>query len=156
MPDILIATDAEPVYDAVHSVVAGAGTTIRRVRNGADVRESVNAQPVDLAIVDLQIGSMGGVAVALDLRLEIDAGRLEPTRVLLLLDRRADVFLARRSGVDGWLLKPLDPLRVRRAVGALLAGGTYFDDSYLPQPVAVPFAPDTLPSASDSVGATGK
>ena len=55
----------------------------------------------------------------------------------MLLDRRADVFLARRSGAEGWLLKPLDPIRLRRAVAALLAGGTYHDDSYLPSPVLV-------------------
>ena len=53
------------------------------------------------------------------------------------LDRRADVFLARRSLVEGWLLKPLDPIRLRRATRALLDGGTYHDDSYRPEPVMV-------------------
>ena len=33
----------------------------------------------------------------------------------MLLDRRADVYLARRSGAEGWLIKPLDPLRLKRA-----------------------------------------
>ena len=46
----------------------------------------------------------------------------------MLLDRRPDVFLARRSGAEGWLVKPLDPLRLRRADAALLDGGTYYDD----------------------------
>ena len=53
----------------------------------------------------------------------------------MLLDRRPDVFLARRSGAEGWLVKPLDPLRLRRAARALLAGGTYHDESYQPVPV---------------------
>jgi hypothetical protein len=55
----------------------------------------------------------------------------------MLLDRRADVFLARRSKAEGWLLKPLDPIRLRRAAQTLLGGGTYFDTSYIPEPVAV-------------------
>ena len=38
----------------------------------------------------------------------------------MLLDRRPDVFLARRSGAEGWLVKPLDPIRLRRATAALL------------------------------------
>jgi DNA-binding NarL/FixJ family response regulator len=102
------------------------------------VREAANRKAPDVAILDMQIGTMGGIGVHFDIRLEIDAGRLEPFPTLLLLDRRADVFMARRSGVTGWLLKPLDPIRLRRATSALLAGGTYFDTSYLPVPVAVP------------------
>ena len=62
----------------------------------------------DLAVIDLQIGNMGGMAACLDLRLEDGAGRLAHVPVLMLLDRQADVFLARRSGADGWLVKPLD------------------------------------------------
>ena len=50
----------------------------------------------------------------------------------MLLDRRPDVFLARRSGAEGWLVKPLDPIRLRRATTALLAGGPYYDESYAP------------------------
>ena len=98
----------------------------------------MNVRPADLAIVDSQIGTMGGIAVALDLRLEADAGRLESRPVLLVLDRRPDVFLARRSGAEGWILKPLDPIRMRKAVAALLAGGTWHDTSFLPDPVTVP------------------
>jgi DNA-binding response OmpR family regulator len=144
VPDILIATDAASVFDDVRAVVAGPGTTVRWIREGADVRTSLNVAPADLAIIDMQIGTMGGVAVALDLRLEADAQRLDPVPVLLILDRRADVFLARRSGVEGWLVKPLDPLRVRRAVRALLGGGTWYDTSYAPDPVAVPFGSDSI------------
>jgi DNA-binding response OmpR family regulator len=139
VPDILIATDSAAVYDEISSVVAGPGTEIRWVRSGAAVRDEINRRPADLAIVDMQIGTMGGVAVALDLRLEADAGRLIGCPVLLVLDRRPDVFLARRSGADGWIVKPLDPIRLRRATTAMLAGRPWHDTSFTPDPVAVPF-----------------
>src|SRR6202021_4280547 len=84
----------------------------------------------DLVIVDLQMGNMGGMAVCLELRLEASYGNLPHVPVLMLLDRRPDVFLAKRSGAEGWLVKPLDPLRLRKATAALLDGGTYFDHSY--------------------------
>ena len=50
----------------------------------------------------------------------------------MLLDRRPDVFLARRSEADGWLLKPLDAIRTRKAVTALLAGERYEDGTQAP------------------------
>lgn len=143
MPEVLIATDSERLFRDLRSVVEQPGTTLRWVRSGYDVRGSLNATPADLALVDMQIGSMGGMAVAMDIRLEVDAGRLDPCPVLLALDRRADVFLARRSGVAGWLVKPLDPLRVRRAVATVLGGGEWHDATYLPRPVAAPFAVTT-------------
>ena len=43
----------------------------------------------------------------------------------MLLDRQADVFLAQRSGADGWLVKPLDALRLKRALLAVMEGGTF-------------------------------
>jgi DNA-binding response OmpR family regulator len=139
VPEILIATDAAHVYDEIRSVVHTSETTVRWVREGEAVREEMNARPADLVIVDMQIGTMGGIAICLDLRLESDAGRLEPRPVLLVLDRRPDVFLARRTGAEGWIIKPLDPIRLRKAVAALLAGDTWHDASFTPDPVAVPF-----------------
>ena len=77
------------------------------------------------AVIDLQIGNMGGMATVLGLRLEEGAGRLPHIPVAMLLDRQADIFLARRSEADGWLVKPLDSLRLRKAASALLGGGGY-------------------------------
>ena len=82
-------------------------------------------EPFDIALLDLQIGSMGGMAVTMSLRLDESSGLLPHVPVLMLLDRVADVHLAKRSGADGWLVKPLDPLRIRRAVRAVTSGGTY-------------------------------
>jgi len=143
VPEILIATDAMSIYNGLRSVLDSPGTNIRWVRSGQAVRPELDRQGADLAIVDMQIGTMGGIAVALDIRLETDAGRLSPCPVLLTLDRRPDVFLARRAGVDGWLLKPLDPIRVRRAAAAILGGGTWYDSSFLPNPVAMPITAST-------------
>ena len=138
MTDILVAADDPRVFEEIRSVVEDSSTILRWVKRGEDVRESMNYQPADLVIADMQIDTMGGIAVAFDLELEADAGRLETRPVLLLLDRRADVFMARRSGIKGWLVKPIDPLRLRRATAALLAGGTWYDESYLPSPVLIP------------------
>ncbi len=136
MPEVLIVSDSPRVREEVISGLPDADITVRELNEGADVLPAVRERKPDLIVLDLQIGRMGGMAAALDLQLEAGAGRLPSVPVLMLLDRRADVFLARRSQVQGWLVKPLDPMRVGRAVTAVLAGGTYEDPSY--RPVTVP------------------
>jgi DNA-binding response OmpR family regulator len=71
-------------------------------------------------ILDMQIANQGGVATAIDLRLEASAGRLPDTAILLLLDREADRFLAKRADADAELVKPVDPGTLRRTVERLL------------------------------------
>jgi DNA-binding response OmpR family regulator len=122
MPLILVAADADWVHEDVRSALVGPGYEVLEVRDGMAVSGFVSREEPDLAVLDLQIGNMGGFAVARDLRLEESAGRAPHVPILLLLDRAADVFLARRASVDTWLVKPVDPGTLRRAVRRLLAG----------------------------------
>lgn len=127
MPTVLIATDNDAVADEVAAAVEDEQTRVLRVRSGVEVPPAVAAHAPDLVVLDLQIGNMGGMAVASHLRSEITMDRLDDVAILMLLDRTADVFLAKRSDADGWLVKPLDSFRVRRAAEALLAGGDFHE-----------------------------
>src|SRR5207244_6463050 len=130
--EVLVASDARWVVEEVTATLSSSEDTVREVTRGADVLHAVRDHTLDLVVIALQIGNMGGMAACLDLRLEEGAGRLPHVPVLMLLDRRADVFLARRSQAEGWLVKPLDALRLRKAITTLLAGGTYHDEAYRP------------------------
>jgi DNA-binding response OmpR family regulator len=137
VPHILVASDSAAVREDVKSVLSGRDTVVTEVTRGSAVAPAVGADPPDLVVLDLQIGNMGGMATCLDLRLEESAGRLPHVGVLMLLDRRADVFLARRAAAEGWIVKPLDPLRLRRAINEVLAGHSYHDTSYQPAPTFI-------------------
>ena len=118
---VLLATDADWLVDEVVAALGGPDTSFTVCADGRQVAVVVEAKAaagenVDIGIFDLQIGSMGGMAVTMSMRLDESSGRLPHVAVLMLLDRVADVHLAKRSGADGWLVKPLDPLRLRRAV----------------------------------------
>ncbi len=137
MQTILVASDAPTLRREVEAVISGPDVEVRSVTSGPEAVAFVGEESPDLVIVDMQMGNMGGMAVCLELRLEESYDAIDHTPVLMLLDRRPDVFLARRSGAEGWLVKPLDPLRLRRAVNALLDDGTFYDDSFAPVPVLV-------------------
>ena len=122
---ILLATDADWVVDEVSAAVGGADTTIVVCRDGRDVAPYVSERAPDVAVLDLQSGSMGGMAVAMDLRLDESGGRIPRVPIVLLLDRDADIHLARRSGADGWLVKPLDPIRLNKAISDVAKGLSY-------------------------------
>jgi len=127
VPHVLIAADAEWLIDDVRSALEGPDTTFAICRTGQAVTVAATQQAPDLAILDLQIGNMGGMAVCITLRLDESGGRLPHIRVLMLLDRVADLFLARRAEAEGWLIKPLDSLRLRRAATTIMGGGTIYE-----------------------------
>ena len=135
MEVILIVSDSESVLEELRSALEDDETDIRELHAGADVRLVVEQDPPDLVITDMQVGNMGGMAICLDLHLEESGGRIPHVPVVILLDRRADVFLARRSASEAWLVKPLDAIRIRRAARAVLDGGTFHDESYRPLPL---------------------
>lgn len=124
MTKVLLVTEAEWVVDAVTEALEEPGVNINTIDDGHTVRATVAADAPDAVIVDFQIGSMGGIAVCKDLRLESDMNRMARVPLLLLLDRRADEFLARHSDADAWLTKPLDAIRLRRAVDQLFGAPT--------------------------------
>jgi CheY-like chemotaxis protein len=121
MTTILVAAEAKWVRDQVRSAFVGPGQEVVEVTRGQDVRNTFAEIEPELVVLDLQIGNMGGVAVAIDLRLEESGGRLPHARILLLLDRRDDAFIARRADVDLTLVKPVDAGVLRRAAVPLLA-----------------------------------
>jgi len=127
---VLLAADADWVVDEIVAALGGPDVSFTVCTEGREVSRIVAdrtraGEPFDIGIFDLQIGSMGGMAVTLALRLDASAGVVPHVPVIMVLDRVADVFLGRRSGAEGWMVKPLDPLRLDRAVKVVVAGGSY-------------------------------
>ncbi len=127
MSNVLVVADATWVIDEVRAAIEGRGTAVEVARRGQHVLPAVRASMPDVVVADLQIANMGAMAISLELRHERDAGRLPHVPIVLLLDRLADIYLARRSMVDGWALKPLNALTLRRTVAAAATGDGRFE-----------------------------
>ena len=122
MTTLLVAADGAWLRNQVRAALAGPDQTVLELDRGQDVRDAAATHEPDLVILDLQIGNMGGIAVAIDLRLEASAGRVPDVPIVLLLDRECDRFLAKRADVDAVVVKPLDAGVLRRTVKQVLAG----------------------------------
>ena len=137
MATVLLVSDLASLRRELDTALAGPDVLIEEASSGPEAIARVTRGDVDLVIVDLQVGAMGGMAITMELHNLESYGGADSVSVLMLLDRRPDVFLARRSGADGFVVKPLDPQRLRAAVRALLRGESYEDESLRPATVRV-------------------
>lgn len=117
---ILIAADADYVVHDVVSALTDSDTSFTICHEGRDVSPLVAQRTPDLVILDLQIGSMGGMAATMALRLDHSAGNAPDVKILMLLDRAADIHLAKRSAANAWIVKPFDAITLQRAVNQAL------------------------------------
>jgi DNA-binding NarL/FixJ family response regulator len=116
MTKILLVADSASVRNRVHAALAGADITIIDHADPKTAAATAYAEGVDSVLVDMQVGSMGAMAVSRAVRAE--AGKDNPIPVTILLDRKADAFLAKRAGASNWVSKDQSPTDLREAVGA--------------------------------------
>lgn len=120
MVDILLVTDVPWVVNEVRAALSDPGYSISVVDDPRAVVDAVGEHTPDVLLVDLQIGSMGGMAVTRAVRGAAATSGSERPAVILLLDREADAFLAGRSGADAWILKPLSADEARSTIDAAI------------------------------------
>jgi DNA-binding response OmpR family regulator len=124
MAKILLVADLPWVADSVQAALSGAGHDLTVTTDPVGAAAQALAPGVELALVDLQIGSMGGMAVARAIRAAAASSGATPPAVALLLDREADAFLAGRAAVNGWIRKPFGGFALRRLIERLAAERT--------------------------------
>lgn len=114
MPTALVVADGSWVTNEVRSALAIGSWQIEEINDPTAVADRLAESRVDAVIVDMQVGSKGGMAVIRRIRQVTDP--FDRPRLVLLLDRSADAFLAGRAGADAAVLKPFDAPSLRAAV----------------------------------------
>ena len=77
----------------------------------------------ELYLIDLQVGSMGGMALIRSLKADMSMGKIPVAPIVLMTDRDADSFLAKRAGADQWIRKPFSAQELRSVRDAVLPVG---------------------------------
>ncbi len=119
MPSILLVADDNWVRNDVAAAISGRDATVTVSDDPKQVASVAGDTRYDFVIVDMQVKSMGGMAVTRLVKDAIANGDVEPTPIIMLLDRQADVFLARRAGASTYLVKPFTAQELRAALSSV-------------------------------------
>lgn len=112
MTKLVLVADTPWVANEVKAALSMEGWQYIEVSDPRQTVATVEEARPAVVLIDLQVGSMGGMAVVRDLRQRLSFR----TRTVMLLDRSADRFLARRAGADASVVKPFQAAELRRAV----------------------------------------
>lgn len=126
---ILVAAQAPWIREQIEGGLWAKDREIISLEEGSEVRQAIVDWEPDILIADMQSGNMGGVAVAIDARMEAEEERAKDVIIILLLDREADRLLAERANVDATIIKPLDIFALSKLVKELYAPHTKSEDT---------------------------
>ncbi|ARF56577.1 response regulator [Streptomyces gilvosporeus] len=121
----VLVTDDEPLIRAgIRMILTSADDidVVAEAGNGREAVELARAQQVDVALLDIQMPVMDGLAALAELRRTVPG-----TRVLILttFGAQQNVLRALTEGSAGFLLKDSAPAELIRAVRAAAAGEAY-------------------------------
>ena len=120
MAAILLIADAEWVRNDVSAAISDPSTTLTVTDDPDEALRAAQDRAFDLIAVDMQIRSTGGMATVRLFKGAMYADDIDVTPVVLLLDRTADVFLSKRAGADGYLIKPFTAQQLRAVMAELV------------------------------------
>ncbi len=120
MAAILLIADEEWVRNDVSASIVDPSITLDVLGDPADIVAAASGRRFDLFAVDMQIASTGGMATVRLLKDAMFREEIERAPIVLMLDRSADVFLAKRAGADAYLIKPFTSQQLREVMTHLL------------------------------------
>jgi DNA-binding response OmpR family regulator len=106
VPKVLIASE-DPRARTWVRMALGPGWGVAEASTGVEARRIVQKEAPDLVIADETMERYGAFGLARDLKTVAT-----PPAIVVLLERAQDDWLARWSGADRWLVRPIDPFEL--------------------------------------------
>lgn len=107
---ILVVSEDRRMLDFVRSSV-GSDAVYLFAANGKEALVETANQDPDVVVTDETTEPFGGFGLSRELKMLADA-----PRVIVLLERAQDGWLAKWSGADAWLVRPIDPFELGELV----------------------------------------
>jgi DNA-binding response OmpR family regulator len=118
---LIVVADKDPYeLQALQAALSAPDREILILEDGENIITLVKSRAPDAVVVGASLGQMGGLAVARELKMLADSGAIAATKVIVLLEREADAWIAKWSRCDAWLTKPVEAADVDEKVRELL------------------------------------
>ena len=124
---ILLVDDSDSIRRMLDWILRPLGFELLQASNGLEALDVLRREPVDLAIVDLNMPLMDGISLVREIRATPEWSEM-PVIMMSTEGRDEDVRMALDAGVNLYLLKPSSPAVVRYKVLSLL-GIVHLDGS---------------------------
>ena len=119
MARILAVDDARVMRDLVKAVLEDVGHQVTTADDGTTAMDFARKQSVDLVITDINMPHMSGISLISKLR-RLPAYTDTPILMLTTESEEYKKNKAKSLGADGWIQKPIDQERLKRAVDSTL------------------------------------
>jgi two-component system, NarL family, response regulator len=131
---ILIADDHPVVRQGLAAIIESERglSVVAQAKDGREAVELFRRESPDLALLDLKMPEMDGVAVTTAIRGEFPRAAI---LILTTYDRDEDIYRSLRAGAKGYLLKDAPPSELLEAIRAVCHGRRH-----LPQEIATKLA----------------
>jgi DNA-binding response OmpR family regulator len=117
---VLVADDDPDIRHLVVFKLGQAGFQVQAVGDGTAALAAIEADPPDLAVLDMMMPGLSGIDVLRKIR---GGERTRGVRVILLTarSRDADVDAGFATGADDYVIKPFSPRELLHRVNSVLA-----------------------------------
>ncbi len=121
--DILVVDDEQAIADLVEVYLKGEGFTVHKFYNGNSAMQSVESEPIDLAILDVMLPDIDGFALCRKIREKHNF----PVIMLTAKEEEIDKITGLTLGADDYVTKPFQPLELVARVKAQLRRFTRYN-----------------------------
>ena len=127
---ILVVDDEEAIADLVEVYLSNEGFAVRKFSSAAPALASVEADPPDLAVLDVMLPDMDGFALCQKIREK----HLFPIIMLTARVEDMDKIIGLTLGADDYITKPFNPLELVARVKTQLRRYTRYNQQYQGMP----------------------